>query len=128
MLTREPVRYLINGVFATLVNYGVLNFNMLILDMKSAGVANFIAAIFGITASFLGSRYFVYREHTNSASSQIVRFLLLYGFIAVLAGLVLYVWSDVYGLSYHIGFVIATFVQMLFSYFGNKIWVFKNEN
>ncbi len=128
MLNREPIRYLINGVLATLVNYGVLNFNMIVLGMKSAGVANFIAAIFGITASFLGSRYFVYRDHTNSASSQIVRFLLLYGFIAVLSGLVLYVWSDLYGLSYHIGFVIATFVQMLFSYFGNKILVFKNEN
>ncbi len=128
MLNREPIRYLINGVLATLVNYGVLNFNMIVLGMKSAGVANFIAAIFGITASFLGSRYFVYKNHTNSASSQIVRFLLLYGFIAVLSGLVLYVWSDLYGLSYHIGFVIATFVQMLFSYFGNKILVFKNEN
>ena len=77
MLNREPMRYLINGIFATLVNYGVLNFNMIVLDMKSAGVASFIAAIFGITASFLGSRYFVYRNHTNSASSQIVRFLFL---------------------------------------------------
>lgn len=128
MLSREPVRYLVNGVFATLVNYGMLNFNMLVLDMKSAGIANFIAAIFGITASFLGSRYFVYKKHINTASSQIVRFLLLYGFLAVLSGLVLYVWSDMYGFSYQTGFVIATLVQMLFSYFGNKILVFKNEN
>lgn len=128
MLKHEPIRYLINGVFATLVNYGILNFNMLILDMKSAGIANFIAAIFGIVTSFMGSRYFVYKNHTNTATSQIVRFLLLYGFIAVLSGFVLYVWSDLYGMSYQIGFVIATFVQMFFSYFGNKVLVFKNEN
>lgn len=127
MLKHEPVRYIVNGIIATLVNYLVLNFNMLILDMKSAGVANFIAAIFGITTSFLGSRHFVYRNHTNSVQSQAIRFLLLYGFIAVLAGLVMYVWSDLYGFSYQIGFVIATFVQMLFSYFGNKMLVFKNE-
>ena len=125
MLSREPIRYLINGVTATLVNYSVLNFNMLILDMKSAGIANFVASIFGITASFLGSRYFVYKEHSNTVSSQIVRFLLLYSFIAVIAGFVMYVWSDVYGLSYHLGFVVAAVVQMLFSYFGNKILVFK---
>jgi len=128
MLSREPIRYLINGVFATLVNYGVLNFNMLILDMHSAGVANFIGSAFGITASFLGSRYFVYKEHTNTMSSQIVRFILLYGFIALLAGLVMYIWSDIYGLSYQLGFIVATVIQMLFSYFGNKILVFKNEN
>lgn len=128
MQSREPVRYIINGLFATLVNYGILNFNMLVLDMNSAGVANFIAAIFGITVSFLGSRYYVYKQHSSTISSQVVRFVLLYGFIAILSGLVLYVWSDIYDLSYHIGFVIATFIQMLFSYFGNKVLVFKNEN
>jgi len=128
VLRHEPVRYIVNGIIATLVNYLVLNFNMLILDMKSAGIANFIGAVFGISASFIGSRYFVYRNHTNSVQSQVFRFLLLYGFIAALAGLVMYVWSDMYGLNYQIGFVIATFVQMLFSYFGNKVLVFKNEN
>ena len=128
MLRHEPVRYIINGIIATLVNYLVLNFNMLVLDMKSAGVANFIGAIFGISASFIGSRYFVYRNHTNSVQSQVLRFLLLYGFIAALAGLVMYVWSDLYGFNYQVGFIVATFIQMLFSYFGNKVLVFKNEN
>ena len=128
MLNSEPIRYLINGVFATLVNYAILNFNLIVLDMDSAGLANFIAAFFGIVVSFLGSRYFVYKKHSNSTSSQAVRFLFLYGFLAILSGFVLYVWSDLYGFSYHIGFVIATFIQMLFSYFGNKILVFKNEN
>lgn len=128
MLNHEPVRYILNGIIATLVNYSVLNFNLIVLGMGSAGVANFIAAIFGITISFLGSRYFVYREHSNAASSQVVRFLLLYSVIAVLSGFVLYVWSDIYAFSYHIGFIIATFVQMLSSYFGNKVFVFKDEN
>ncbi|HGZ71074.1 MAG TPA: GtrA family protein [Nitratifractor sp.] len=128
MLRHEPVRYIINGLIATAVNYLVLNFNLLVLGMKSAGIANFIAAIFGITASFLGNRYFVYKEHTNSVESQIVRFLLLYGFLALTSGFVMYIWSDLYGFSYQTGFLIATFIQVLFSYFGNKVLVFKNEN
>lgn len=125
MLNSEIVRYIINGVVATLVNYGILNFNILILGMKSAGLANFIATIFGIIVSFIGSRYFVFRKHTDTLSSQAVRFVVLYGFIAVLGGLVLYLWTDVYGLSYHIGFIIATFLQVAFSYLGNKMLVFK---
>ena len=128
MLKHELVRYVINGIIATFINYLVLNFNILIIGIMSAGIANFIAAIFGISASFIGSRYFVYKNHTNRAISQLVRFLLLYTFLALLAGFVMYIWSDVYGFSYQIGFVIATVIQVLFSYFGNKVLVFKNEN
>ena len=128
MLKHELVRYVINGIIATFINYLVLNFNILIIGIMSAGIANFIAAIFGISASFIGSRYFVYKNHTNRAILQLVRFLLLYTFLALLAGFVMYIWSDVYGFSYQIGFVIATVIQVLFSYFGNKVLVFKNEN
>lgn len=128
MLKSEFHRYILNGLVATAIHYGVLNFNILVLDISSYGVANFLAALFGITASFLGSRYFVYQEHTNSLGSQIVRFGLLYVSIAILHGFVLYLWTDVYGLSYHIGFLVATVLQVALSYFGNKVLVFKNEN
>lgn len=128
MQKTELLRYIINGLTATAVHYGVLNFNLLVLGFESAGLANIVAACFGITASFLGSRYYVYRGHTNTIYSQIVRFGLLYSFIALLHGVILYFWTDVYALNYHFGFVIATFVQMSFSYFGNKMLVFKNEN
>lgn len=128
MLNHEPVRYLINGVIATLVNYGVLNINVIVLNMESVGVASFIGAIFGTIASFLGSRYFVYRKHINTAVSQIIRFIFLYGFLAILSGLILYVWSDIYSLDYRIGFILTIIVQLLFSYFGNKMLVFKSEN
>jgi putative flippase GtrA len=126
MLNRESVRYVINGFIATFIHYSILNFNILVLNIESAGIANFIAAIFGITASFIGSRYFVYKNHTNTLSSQLFRFLLLYGFITILHGFVLYIWTDIYSLNYHLGFVIATLLQVSLSYVGNKVLVFKN--
>ena len=128
MLNREPVRYIVNGLIATFVHYSILNFNILILNMESAGLANFIAAIFGITTSFIGSRYFVYKNHTNNLTSQVFRFLLLYGSIAILHGFVLYIWTDIYSLNYHLGFIVATLLQVSLSYVGNKVLVFKNEN
>lgn len=127
MLKSEIVRYIINGLIATFIHYSVLNFNIIILHIESAGIANFIAAIFGIIASFVGSRYFVYKNHTNTLSSQILRFVFLYASIAVLHGFVLYVWTDIYSLNYHFGFVVATLMQVSLSYVGNKILVFKNE-
>lgn len=128
MLSREPVRYVVNGLIATFVHYSVLNFNILVLNIESAGIANFIAAIFGIMTSFIGSRYFVYKNHTNSLSSQVLRFIFLYGSIAVLHGFVLHIWTDIYSLNYHLGFVVATLLQVSLSYVGNKVLVFKNEN
>ena len=128
MPNNEPIRYIINGLIATFIHYSILNFNILILNIESAGVANFIAAIFGIISSFIGSRYFVYKNHTNTLTSQVFRFLLLYGSIAILHGFVLYIWTDIYSLNYHLGFIVATLLQVSLSYIGNKVLVFKNEN
>lgn len=124
MQKTEVLRYIVNGLFATSVHYGVLNFNLIVVGVDSIGLANMIASLFGIMVSFIGSRYYVYREHSNVIASQVVRFILLYAVIAVIHGLILYIWSDFYGLSYHLGFIFATLIQINFSYFGNKLLVF----
>jgi putative flippase GtrA len=122
---QEIVRYGINGVAATAVHYGVLTFNLKIIGVPSAGLSNLIAAVFGISASFLGSRYFVFAAMNESIVKQAVKFSGLYGVIAVLHGLVLLVWTDWYGLDYRLGFLIATAIQVSFSYLGNKFLVFR---
>lgn len=121
---RELVRYVINGVVATAVHYGVLSFNLKVLGFSSAGLANFVAATFGITTSFLGSRYFVFRKTDVAILLQALKFSGLYGAIAILHGLVLLLWTDWMGFDYRIGFLIATTIQMSLSYLGNKRLVF----
>ena len=121
----QPLRYLINGLFATVVHFFVLTFNLKILGFSSAGVANMVAAVFGIFASFMGSRYFVFKHSTKTLLSQLYRFILLYVGIALLHGAILYIWVDQYSMNYVIGFGLATVIQVLSSYFGNKIMVFK---
>ncbi len=120
----EVIRYIINGVVATVIHYTILTINIEVLDMKSAGAANLIAAVFGITVSFFGSRYFVYKGHNGTIVNQAVKFGFLYAFIALLHGLVLFVWTDMYDFSYHIGFLVATILQVSLSYIGNKVLVF----
>ncbi|WP_251285275.1 GtrA family protein, partial [Enterobacter hormaechei] len=79
---------------ATAVHYGVLHFNIEVLHIPLAAVANAIAAVFGITVSFLGSRYFVFHGRQGSLARQGSLFLLIYTVIAVLHALVMYVWAD----------------------------------
>jgi len=121
---KELGRYVVNGLVATAVHYSVLVFNLNVLSVPSAGMANFIAAIFGITVSFLGSRYFVFQKTDGSILNQMLKFGSLYFAIAILHGLVLFVWTDLMGFDYREGFLIATALQVSLSYFGNKKLVF----
>jgi len=121
----EIIRYVINGLVATVIHYGVLTANLSLLEFKSAGLANFVAAIFGITASFLGSRYFVFNRTAENLLQQAVKFSGLYGAIAILHGLLLWVWTDWNGFDYRIGFLLITAIQVSVSYLGNRFFVFK---
>ena len=125
LLAQQSVRYLINGLAATAVHFAVLTFNLKVLDWGSAGVANFVAAVLGSTASFLGGRYFVFQGSRERLLKQIYRFIFLYSALALLHGALMYVWADYYHLNYVAGFIVATGMQVLCSYWGNKRMVFK---
>ena len=121
----ELVRYAINGLIATAAHYASLRFNIEILNFPSAAAANMAAAVIGITVSFLGSRYFVFRKTLSPIIEQAFKFASLYALIAVFHGLALLIWTDWLKYDYRIGFAIATVVQVSMSYLGNKLLVFK---
>ena len=121
----RPFRYIVNGLVATAVHFAVLTFNLKVLGFASAGLANLVAAVFGITASFIGSRVYVFHGSAEPLLHQIYRFILLYVSIALLHGALLYAWTDVMALNYIAGFAVATVMQVIFSYWGNKVLVFK---
>jgi putative flippase GtrA len=121
----EVGRFVINGLFATTVHYAVFSFNLRVLEMPSAGLANFLAAWFGIAASFIGSRYFVFRCVGGPLGQQSVRFLTSYAAIACLHGLLLYAWTDQLHLDYTVGLILAAMMQAVLSYLGNRLLVFK---
>ena len=124
-LITPVARYVINGLIATAVHFCALQINLNILGFSSAGLANFVAVFFGITVSFIGSRYFVFKAYEQSIFRQVFKFAGLYIAIAFIHGGVMYAWSDIQGWNYMIGFVLATTVQVMISYWGNKLLVFK---
>lgn len=121
----QIIRYLINGLFATVIHFLFLSFILQMSIISSKGLANFFAALIGILSSFLGSRYYVFRHCRGSIARQASKFGVLYGSIAVFHGLILWVWSDIAGLNHKVGFLLATSFQVSISYFGNKYLVFK---
>lgn len=124
--TGQVLRYVANGVVATAVHYGVLRLLLDVAGLSSAGLANLIAACCGIAVSFVGSRTFVFRRTDEPWLAQARRFLLLYGAIALVHGAFLYVWSDRLHLDANVGFAIALVLQVIGSYFGTKLLVFRS--
>ena len=127
LLKLQLFRYLVNGTIATIVHFGVLQINIKYLSFTSAGLANIIAAIFGIFVSFVGSRYYVFQRKQQSVIQQLLKFIGIYILIAILHGFILLIWTDFYGMNYISGFLIGTIVQVLIGYWANKLLVFKNE-
>jgi putative flippase GtrA len=122
---KKIIRYLINGLVATTLHYSVFMFNIHELEITSVGIANMIASIFGISISFIGNRYYVFHKHKQNIYDQARKFLTLYILIALLHGAILYVWSDIHKFNYNFGFIIATTLQVLLGYLGNKRLIFK---
>jgi len=120
----EAARYIVNGLVATFVNWGVMRLCLDVLHIPWASLAYWIGALFGITTSFIGSRYFVFRKADRPVMRQAIKFVGAYVVIAVLASGVVHVWSDLLHYDSNLGFVLATGVQVTLSYFTNKKLVF----
>lgn len=121
--TSTFARFIANGLFATLMHYMMLVLLIEVAGFASAGLANGIAAVFGISVSYLGNRYFVFRS-TEAVSRTLPLFLALYATIALLHAAVLAIWTDYARLPYTMGFVIGTAGSVLVSYFGNRYLIF----
>lgn len=117
-------RFVINGIYATVIHYSVLVFLMELLNFQLAWVANGTAAVVAISFSFLGNRYFVFRSKNPKLIDQISRFYIVYALIAAVHSSVLYLWTDLLLLKYQVGFIIATLVQLIISFTASKYMVF----
>jgi putative flippase GtrA len=131
--TKTPytfLKFIINGLFATFIHYVTM---LLISNYVIAiySIAYFIASFFGILTSFLGNKFFVFTNsnqnssQNNNAFKQFKIFLLLYGLIMLICSILMGVLSDILLINYNLSFMISLTVQTLFSFFGNKRYVFK---
>jgi len=126
--TKELVRYVMNGLVATAVHYAVLNICIEYFNIGSAGISNLLASTVGITCTFLGNRYFVFRCYDQAIIKQVIKFVGLYISIALLNGIILFLWTDQLGYNYKIGFLLSLSLQAILSYFFSKKYVFPEKN
>lgn len=123
---KEPIRFAINGLVATLFHFFILSFILAIFQLTFAAVAGLVASLFGIMASFLGNRYFVFRAAKSGLTiSQISKFVPLYLTMSFFHTGALFFLTDIGGIDYRASFFAATSLQVLVSYACNKQLVFR---
>jgi putative flippase GtrA len=120
----QVLRFGVNGVVATAVHYSVLVLGFGILRIPSAGLVDLVAACCGITVSFFGSRIFVFQNVDEGLLQQAARFGAFSASSALFHTGLITLWTDICRLDYNIGFLIATALQAVLNYFGNKYLVF----
>lgn len=119
------LRFLFNGLFATVVHFAALFFLVEFSVVPSAGVANGFASAFGIASSFIGNKLYVFPGTVNSPFvAQVTKFVALYSILALMNFAAMTVFADIMGLSYKIGFLACVILQVGLSYLGNKYLVF----
>lgn len=117
-------RFVANGLFATAVHYLVLRSLVEFGGVASVGVANGLAAIVGIAASYLGNRTFVFRS-ADGVAGTLPKFLVVYAAVALTHFGFLTLWSDIWRLDYTVGFLIATAASTVLSFLANRYFVFR---
>jgi putative flippase GtrA len=116
-------RFLVNGLVATGVHFAVLSLLIEVAGVRSAGLANGIAAVFGIAASYVGSRCFVFNS-SAPVIRTLPRFLLICASVSCLHTLVLAIWTDMWRQPYVIGFLIATAGSTALNFLASRFIVF----
>ena len=111
-------RFVVVGIFNTIVSYSV--FLLLLFIGFNHWLANFFALILGIGVGFKGGGIFVFR---NANPSLWLRFVSLWCCVYVVIGFFIGALRS-YGLSYYVSGLVALPISALFSYFGQKYFVF----
>lgn len=123
----QLVRFIVNGIVATAAHYLVLKTNIDYFGISSKGMANALASVVGISVSFLGNKYFVFRSDEKRLLSEALRFVGVYIVTALIHGFGMWLWADRLMLDYSVGFLLLTGAQVAVSYVGNKYIVFRES-
>jgi len=116
-------RFILVGLGATAAHYLALAALVDLAGVPSVGLANLAAAAVGIATSYLGNHRVVFASNRRHRSAM-PRFLLSYGVVMGIHGAFLALWSDVWGLDYTVGFVLATGASAVATYLANRLFVF----
>lgn len=123
----KSIRFIIVGVVATLCHAIVTVALVELTGVKLASVANTAGTITGMTISYLGNRSWTFRA-SGSHVQHLPKYLVSYGFVTLLNGLIMYVISDLAGIFYVYPMIALFFLSPVLTFFLNREFIFRNSS
>ena len=119
---RRVIAYGIVGCINTAVDFVVFTmmFSAVGLDLK---LSQGIGYISGVLTSFILNRSLAFKDGSNRAGVQFVRFIVVNA-VSFLVSTNLIAWLAAQGINEYVAKVLVTAVVMIINYFGYKILVF----
>lgn len=130
LFNKEIFYFLFGGITAFLIDFGLLNFQVYVLDFHPMlfgviSVPNIISSSVAIVYNFFIQKFFAFNSRGNGTKSELFRFILVQIFtIIVFAGIIFGLLLNV-GLSVPVAKIVTMVFQMISSFALYKFFVFR---
>lgn len=120
-------RYLIAGIFNTIVGYFIVVILFKILNENlNIIIIGIIASIINIAISFTTYKVYVFKTKSNWLV-ECIKAYTVYGFTSILGSIILWIFVDYINLSIWISQALVIIFTILISYSAHSKFTFKNE-
>ena len=124
LLLGQVSRFAVVGVAATAVHYLVIVLLVDGLAWTGPTPATVVGSVFGIATAYLGNALFVFAAIERRHAVHAPRFVVVYLTVMAIHAGMMYLFADLLGLPYTLGFVVATGFSALTTFLANRYLVF----
>ena len=122
-------KFVLNGFFATFIHYFTLTFFSSFIFSNSPnpyGWSYAVGSLFGITSSFFGNKFYVFKStiKKKSSTNQFIRFISIYFILMMICSTFMSILSDYFLIDYNISFIVIIGLQTILNYMLLKKYVF----
>jgi putative flippase GtrA len=119
------VRYIINGIFATSINYLFLALLTQVFLLRPYAFGAFLACTVVTIISFFGNKNFVFNAEASGTKVQLIKFFALYFSFVILSTLLFRWFVDIKKYDFKIVFFLISLFQLFIGFSINKLNIFK---
>jgi putative flippase GtrA len=119
----QVIRFCMIGILNTIVGYGVF---FLLVNYLYYLLALVFAHCTGVVHSFLWNKYWIFKSGEFRVS-EFIKFNLIYAVVFLVNALALYVSVDIIHVNVRLAQLVLLPVITLVSFFGQKLWTFRDK-
>ncbi len=124
ILELQFIRYLIIGTISFLIDFSLFNLFVVAFEIQPLP-ANMTSIAISVIFNFLLSNYWTFKAGNHTDKNKIAKYLVIVVFNYIVNNLILYFLTSNLALNPILSKILVTILQISWTFFLYKIWVFK---